>query len=236
MRQLRGNILVLGAPTVIALWFISAFALTYLTNEPTQFGIYWPRHRWLLPHVIAGIVALLLGPAQLWLGINGWTGILHRVVGVLYVAAVAVSSAAAFYLARHTDFGWVFGLGLTSMASVWIITTCLAIIAICLHRTEQHREWMVRSYIVTFAFVTFRVLDQAMDIARIGTVLERKAVASWLAWAAPLFLTECVLQARKIFASRVSVVPQPDANGYNAAPEPRAFGLQNSGSSYQHQP
>jgi len=235
MRQ-RGNILVLGAPTVIALWFISVFALPYLTNEPTQFGIYWPRHQWLLAHVIAGMVALLLGPAQMWLGINGWTGILHRVVGVLYVANVGISSAAAFYLAGHTDFGWAFGLGFTSMATVWIITTSLAIIAIRLHRTEQHWEWMVRSYVVTFAFVTFRVLDQAMDIARIGTVLERKAAASWLAWAAPLFLTECVLQARKIFARRVSVVPQPDANTYNAGPEPRAFAVRNSGSSYQHQP
>ena len=232
----RGNILVLGAPTVIALWFISGFALTYFTDEPSQFGIYWPRHQWLLTHVIGGIVALLLGPLQFWFGINRLAVIVHRLLGMLYVAAVSVSSTAAFYMASHTDFGWVFGMGFMSMASVWMITTLFAVIAICLHRTEQHREWMIRSYVVTFAFVTFRVLDQAMDIARIGTVLDRKAVASWLAWTAPLFLTECILQGRKIFTRRVSVVPLPDRSACTGAPAPREFDLRNSESSYQHQP
>jgi hypothetical protein len=232
----RGNILVLGAPTVVALWFISGFAVTYLTDEPTQFGIYWPRHQWLLAHIIAGMVALVAGPAQMWLGINRRAAIIHRVLGVLYVAAVSVSGAAAYYLAFHTDFGWVFGMGFMSMASASMITTLLATIAIYLRRIEQHREWMIRSYVLTFSFVTFRVLDQAMDIARVGTVIERKAVASWLAWTAPLFLTECVLQGRKIFARRVSATPLPDASAYTASPDPRAFDLRNSESSYQHQP
>jgi Predicted membrane protein (DUF2306) len=231
----RGNVLVLGAPTVIALWFISGFAVTYLTDEPTQFGIYWPRHQWLLAHVIAGMIALLSGPAQLWLGINCRAAIVHRLLGILYVAAVVVSGTCAYYLAAHTDFGWMFGMGLISMASAWLITTLLAIVAICLRRIEQHREWMIRSYVVTFGFVTFRVLDEAMDIARMGSVLERKAVAAWLAWTAPLFLTECVLQGRKIFARQVSAVPLPDASAYTVAPGPRAFDLRNSESSYQHQ-
>jgi hypothetical protein len=232
----RGNVLVLGAPTVIALWFISAFALTYLTTDPAQLGIYWPRHQWLYAHIIAGMVALLAEPLQLWLGLNGLAGIVHRVLGVLYVTAVAVGAAAAYYLARHTDFGWVFGLGFSSMATVWIITTGMAILAICLHRVEQHREWMIRSYVITFGFVTFRLLEQALDFTKGGTIVERKAVASWLAWAAPLLLMECILQGRKIFSRQVSAKPVPAVNAYSAAPERPAFDLQNSESSYQHQP
>jgi len=233
--RLRGTIVVLGAPTVIALWFISGFALTYLTTEPAEFGIYWPRHRWLLGHVIAGIVALLLGPAQLWLGTNTITGTVHRVLGVLYVTAVAVSGTAAVYLAVHTDFGWVFGMGFISMTAVWWVSTALAIIAICLHRVEQHREWMIRSYIVTFAFVTVRVFEVVLDAAKLGTIVERKAAASWLAFAIPLFLTECILQGRKIFARRVSAARLPNVNAYAAAPEPQAFDRRDSESFYQHQ-
>src|SRR5215470_13741500 len=216
-----GTIVVLGAPTVIALWFISGFALTYFTTEPAEFGIYWPRHQWLLAHVIAGIVALLLGPAQLWFGTNTITGMIHRILGVLYVTAVVVGGTAAFYLAVHTDFGWVFGMGF---------------IVICLHRAEQHREWMIRSYVVTFSFVTFRVLEVVLDSAKLGTIVERKAAASWMAWAIPLLLTECILQGRKIFARQVSVTPLPNVNAYTAAPEPPTFDLRNSESFYQHQP
>src|SRR2546425_12352061 len=101
----RGNILVFGTPTVIALWFVYSFALTYLTTDPSRFGIYWPRHEWLYAHILGGTVALLLGPAQFWLGLNRKTAILHRLLGLGYVMGVAVSGTAAFYLAFHTDFG-----------------------------------------------------------------------------------------------------------------------------------
>src|ERR1041385_446347 len=100
----RGNIIVLGVPGVISLWFISGYALKYLTTDAGQYGIYWPRHDWLYAHIAAGIVALILGPLQLWLGLNKRTAIFHRIMGVLYVSAVAVGGTSAFYLAAHTDF------------------------------------------------------------------------------------------------------------------------------------
>jgi uncharacterized membrane protein len=233
MRQ-RGNILVLGAPTVVALWFVFGFALMYVTTDPAQFGIYRPRQQWLFAHVLGGIAALLFGPTQFWLGLNRRTNTPHRVLGSLYVAAVVVSGSAAYYLAAHTDFGWVFGLGLGSMASVWMISTALATVAICLHRVEQHREWMIRSYVMTFGFVTFRILDSLWDMSKVGTILERKAAASWLSWIVPLLLTEWILQGRKIFARQISAVPPRDAKAYTAVPERAAFGLRNSESSYQH--
>src|SRR5262245_53066421 len=231
----RGTILVLGAPTVIALWFISGFALTYFTTETADFGIYLQRHHVLLAHFIACIVAFLLGHAQLLFGTNTITGMVHRVLGILYVTAVVVSGMAAIYLAVHTDFGWVFGTGFIVMTSAWWITTGLGVIAICLHRAEQHREWMIRSYVVTFSFVTFRILEVVLDTAKLGTIVERKATASWMAWTIPLLLTECILQGRKIFARGVSVAPLPNVNAYTAAPEPRAFDLRDSESFYQHQ-
>src|SRR5438093_5491792 len=233
MRQ-RGNIVVLGAPTVVALWFICGFALMYVTTEAGQFGIYRPRQEWLFAHVLGGIAALLFGPTQFWLGLNRRTKIPHRVLGSLYLTPVAVSGTAAFYLAAHTDFGWVFGLCLASMASAWMISTTLATIAICLRRVEQHREWMIRSYVVTFGFVTFRILESILDMAKIGTILERKAAASWFSWTVPLLLTELILQGRKIFARRISAVQPRAANGYTAVPAPAAFDVRNSESFYQH--
>jgi uncharacterized membrane protein len=206
----RGNIFVLGLPSVIALSYLYSFALNYLTSEPEQYGIYRQRHDWLYVHVVAGIVALLLGPVQLWLGLNRRTAIPHQALGVLYLCGVAGGSTAAFYLASHSDFGWVFGLGFAAMASAWILTTALATIAICLRRVEQHREWMIRSYVITFGFVTFRVLDSMLEMAKVGTIVERMTAASWLAWAAPLLITETILQGRKIFQKRPPQVRSHD--------------------------
>jgi hypothetical protein len=233
----RGNIAVLGLPAVVGLWFISIFAFPYLTAEAGQFGIYEQRHQWLLVHVVAGAVALLSGPVQLWLGLNRRTKIPHRIIGVVYVLAVVAGCVAAFYLAFHADFGWVFAFGMTSMAAAWLITTGLATIAICLRRTEQHREWMIRSYIVTFGFVTFRMLVSILELARVGTLVERLTAASWVAWALPLLIGEAILQGRKIFTRPpTAAIRLVTPSAHTGAPGPAAFDLEHSESSYQHQP
>jgi len=61
---------------------------------------------------------------------------------------------------------------------------------------------MIRSYVVTFAFVTFRVVQPALQAAQIGTPLEQLALAAWACWALPLLVTELVLQGRKIVVVR----------------------------------
>ena len=43
--------------------------------------------------------------------------------------------------------------------------------------------------------------------------------ASWLAWTLPLFITECVLQGRKIFAKRAGEAPVQDAPDFSIVPE-----------------
>jgi uncharacterized membrane protein len=228
----RGNILVLAGPTLVGLWFLYAYAFGYLVGEPGRFGIYFPRRAWLTVHIFAGIVALLLGPAQLWMGLNRRVEILHRVLGMFYVASAATGAVTALYLAKHTDFGWVFGLGLGSMSVVWIMTTAIATIAICRGMVQQHREWMIRSYVVTFSFVTLRIVSVGFELVRGSTLIERLSAASWISWTIPLFITEVILQARMVFAPRAIAVPQQATHAEGAEPELTAFGLHSSESTY----
>ena len=207
----RGNIIVLGLPTSIALWFLYSVALTYVSGDRGPIGIYEQRRGWLFAHIIIGTVALLAGPVQLWLGLNRRNGNIHRALGVVYIVAVVSGAVTAFYLAAHTDFGWVFGLGMSMMAATWVLTTAFAAISIYRRRVEQHREWMIRSYVVTFGFVTFRVVDWALEIGGAGTILERMTAASWLAWIVPLMITESILQGRKIFSKPAPMVQVQNA-------------------------
>ena len=59
---------------------------------------------------------------------------------------------------------------------------------------------MIRSYVVTTAFVSFRVLFEVLEAAGVGTIGERLAAAAWFCWAVPLLVTEVILQGRKIVA------------------------------------
>jgi uncharacterized membrane protein len=194
----KGYVLLLRAVTVVAAWFVYSHALPYITMDAERFGIYVPRRDWLLVHVVAGTMALLLGPVQLWLGSHGRSPALHRTLGIGYVMSVGAGSVSAYYLAWKTDFGWVFGMGLGGLATAWIVTTGLAVAAICRYKIQQHWEWMVRSYVVSFAFVFFRVLTEVFAVAGVGTTTEQLVAASWLCWAAPLLITETILQGRKI--------------------------------------
>jgi Predicted membrane protein (DUF2306) len=183
---------------LLALGFFVGFALPYLVLDQRVLARYGPQRGWLLLHIGGGAVALLGGPVQLWLGVSRRARSAHRRLGIAYVSSVGISSVAAFYLAAHTRLGWVFGAGLTGLGIAWLVTTTLAIAAVRRGLIEHHQEWMIRSYVVTFAFVTFRALWGGLQAAGIGTLQEQLAVSSWFCWAVPLLVTEAVLQGRKI--------------------------------------
>jgi len=189
----------LAAAMVLGLGFVAGFALPYFAGGE-ELARYSGRQGWLFAHLAGGMVALLVGPGQLWLGQKRRRLDVHRPLGFVYVGSIAVSVTGAFYLATHTDLGWVFGAGLMGLAVAWIVTTGLAFAAVLRGQLHQHQEWMIRSYVVTFGFVFFRIFIGIAQATGIGTLQEQLTAASWFCWAAPLLATEAILQGRKIFA------------------------------------
>jgi hypothetical protein len=196
----RATGIALLAAAVVALVFLAVAAVPYFLSAEYGSATYAGRRGWLLLHIAGGAVALLTGPLQLWLGLTDRAGTWHRLIGLGYIAAVAVSSVAAFYLAFHTEEGLAFGAGLVGLAVAWTTTTGLAVMAIRRSLVEQHMQWMIRSYVVTFAFVFFRMIFPLLQAIEAGTLADQLAVASWGCWAVPLLVTEAILQGRKIFA------------------------------------
>jgi len=202
VRSRRATVVLLSLTALVALVFVAAAALPYFLSSSYGPPEYAPRRGWLLLHIVGGMIALLTGPVQLWLGLADRRMEWHRRVGIGYMIGVAIGSLAAFYLSTHTDFGWVFGAGLFALAMAWVTTTTLAYLAIRRSLIDQHREWMIRSYVVTFAFVTFRIIQPAVQAAHIGTPFEQLAVAAWACWSVPLLVTELVIQGQKVLAVR----------------------------------
>ena len=200
----------LGAAAVIALTFWIVVAVPYFTLDREHFGahpdVFWPRRYPLLLHIVGGTVALLAGPLQLWFGETrrqlGW----HRKLGRLYVSGVAVGALAAYYLALTSTapFGWVYASGLFGLAAAWSVTTAMAYVAIRRKAIEQHREWMIRSYVVTLAFVFFRLLVAMLEVLHVGEPMERYQAAAWVCWAVPLLLVEPLLQLPRLRGAKRS--------------------------------
>ena len=204
IRSRRVAAVLLSLTALAAVVFVAGAAVPYFLSSSFGPPEYAPRRGWLLLHIVGGMIALLTGPVQLWLGLADRGMAWHRRMGIGYMTGVGVGSFGAFYLATHTDFGWVFGAGLLSLAVAWVTTTTLAYLAIKRSLAEQHKEWMIRSYVVTFAFVTFRVIQPTLQAAHIGTPLEQLAAAAWACWAVPLLITELIIQGRKVLAIRAN--------------------------------
>ena len=150
----------------------------------------------------SGLIAIAIGPLQFASRIRRDYLPFHRIAGRVYVVAVLTGSIAALGLAWRIDGSPAYSLGLAGLAVAWLTTTLMAFVAIRRKNLEQHRQWMVRSYVVTFAFVTFRLSDDAMRAAHILTENERSNILAWACWALPLLVTELVLQGRAVFRPR----------------------------------
>lgn len=189
----------LTALGLAALWFVVRSALPYLGFSPDHYGPYfWPRRWGLVLHVAGGITALAVGLVQLWLGLTNRIAALHRALGKVYVGVIAVASVAGFYLAVTITGNVPYGTGLFMLCVAWVVTTTMAVIAIRNRNVLQHREWMIRSYAVTFAFVTFRFGVDALIAWQGVKPADAQGVMAWACWAVPLLMLEPLLQFRKL--------------------------------------
>lgn len=109
----------------------------------------------LIPHVLAGTFALLAGPLQFSSRFRQRYLKIHRVIGRVYVGCVFIGAFTGIALAAGRP-----GLpGTTMQAAAWIVCTTAAFITARNRQIAVHRQWMIRSYAVTFTFVSSRVLN-----------------------------------------------------------------------------
>jgi len=147
----------------ISLGFVALFV--FVTSEVLLVTDYPMYHKYrlqviadrhlLIPHTISGTFALLAGPLQFSTRFRQRHLQWHRVIGRLYAVAVFVGSFTGIALAAGRP-----GLPGTSMqAAAWMVCTAVAVIAARNGQIAVHRQWMARSYAVTFTFVSSRVLN-----------------------------------------------------------------------------
>lgn len=146
-------------------------------------------------HFAGGGIALATGALQAnhWLRMRHRT--FHRWLGRVYVIAVLAGGAAAFELALNSPMGFPAQTGFALLAVLWIGSTFAAWRHARAGRLDRHRDWMLRSYALTFAAVTLRFYLPLSQIAGIPFPAAYVAIA-WLCWVPNLILIEWLVLAR----------------------------------------
>lgn len=164
--------------------------------DPSEksFGVLWPRRWWLLLHIGGGTLALFTGPFQFWSGLRRRHLGVHRITGLLYIFGIFVAGGAAFYMCQFTQ-PRDFGFAIAGLAFAWWFTVGMAFVCIKQRRIDAHKEWMIRGYVVTLAFVSFRYLIDLPVWQPFGPAAQSSVM--WLSWSVPLLITEGVLEWRR---------------------------------------
>jgi uncharacterized membrane protein len=145
----------LGLTTLFVIITSEVFLVTdYPMYHAYRQQVITDRHL-LIPHVLSGMIALLAGPLQFSSRLRQRHLKFHRILGRLYVISVFIGAFTGVALAA----GRPGGPGTTIQATAWIICTTAALITARNRQIAQHRQWMIRSYAVTFSFVSSRVLN-----------------------------------------------------------------------------
>jgi uncharacterized membrane protein len=192
--------LLIGGLTLFGLRFFLKDAVPYMLDfSGDQFGRFWDVRWWLVFHIGGGSVALLTGPFQFSTGLRRKNLKLHRRLGKLYMVAIAIGSVGAVYMgftSAVTAAGAAYAFSLLMLAAAWLTTSGMALLMVKRRMIDLHKEWMIRSYVVTFAFVTFRWLFE-MDSIKTLFGADAATTVMWACWVIPLGITEVVFHLRK---------------------------------------
>jgi len=182
---------------VLAVGFIVKYVFHYYLNyNPTAYNPYWTRRAGLLLHISGGTLALLTAPWQFFTGLRGKSMSAHRRTGKIFLIGVAMGVTGATYLALTTTFGWAWGFGIMGLAVAWLTTTGMAWYAIRQGLVQIHKRWMIRAYVVTLAFVTFRVFNDYGPTSHLKPANDLAITLAWACWVVPLAITELIFHLK----------------------------------------
>ncbi|WP_425463920.1 DUF2306 domain-containing protein [Paenibacillus taihuensis] len=157
-------------------------------------------HCWLaflIVHISASSIAFVIGPIQ-FVGLQPKKpASLHRALGYLYAVSIIIGSLTGAYLAYNSTGGPIEGLGFLMLDILWISTLSVAMKHVYSKRFIRHREWMLRSYSVTFAFVTFRVLLLPLTYGLSLNLQTGMQISSWLCWIINLSAAEWIIRSNR---------------------------------------
>lgn len=135
--------------------------MRYIFSDPRYFdALFREKYTSMLPlvqtHGVAASTALLVGLLQFrsWPLKKGW----HRWLGRIYMLSILVAAATALPMAARAEGGLSSRCSFTLLALLWVATGYRAYQSARQGRFQEHRQWMVRNFSLTYSAVLSRLL------------------------------------------------------------------------------
>jgi uncharacterized membrane protein len=170
--------------------------LNYFGNDIATFfqpDIYIDRLVVLRIHIAASIVAALTGPLQFIPAFRNRFRAIHRTIGKLYIVAVLIGAVFGFMMATTALGGIISQTGFSVLAILWAGATLVALQKIRNRDIVGHSRWMIRSFALTFSFVSLRIIFPTLQF---GVGLDQTTafkITSWACWLVNLMIVEFAL-------------------------------------------
>jgi Predicted membrane protein (DUF2306) len=174
------------------------YASRYLRFNPDEYiepqkTVFMTHLLGITAHVAGAMVATIIGPFQFLPKIitNRYLG-LHRWLGRVYLLGVLIGGLGGLYMAFLAQGGFAARLGFVTLAILWVTGASMAYWRIRHRDIQSHRQWMVRTYALTFAAVTLRVWLVIFQVTGVDFAEGYVAVA-WLSWVPNLIVVEWIV-------------------------------------------
>jgi uncharacterized membrane protein len=146
-------------------------------------------------HIVTAMLALIIGPFQIFLKPSKARRRQHRLLGYVYIISITVSGVVSLYLSLFATGGWIAGLGFLGLDILWVATTFTAMRKIMVKDLQAHKAWMLRSYALTFAAVTLRIWLAPLALL-FGDFEAGYRVVAWFCWVPNLLVIEAVIRKK----------------------------------------
>ena len=191
---------------------IAVSALRYFSRDPNVFfshqaQTYLANLNLLLVHIGFGVVAILTGPWQFLPRFRARYKKVHRWVGLTYATSIFISGVAGLFVAQQAFGGILATLGFSMLSLLWMTATTGGLVRAYQKKWAKHQVWMIYSFALTFAFVTFRMW-LALPLLVPISFESAYVLSSWLCWAGNLLFVRFWLLKKPAKAP---------LNGHNAA-------------------
>ena len=180
---------------------VSAYAFSFFFFPKEQSPVYqhFINDPWVgFSHVYGGAVALLFGSLQFSAKFRQKYLSVHRTFGIIYLIAILIGGIAGFFAAIDASGNLLTKIGFLCLDILWLFTTIVAYKKILDRDFIGHRNWMIRSFAMTFAAVTLRLQFPLWLGFFQMPFSEAYVIISWACWVPNVFVAEYIVRKVKM--------------------------------------